>query len=238
MYNRIKQKLGFCLMGSVMVMSAPCLQAAMSYGTSAVAASSHMRSVVKIDPQTGRLVRIVIGPPGSRARKIDPAMKTLVEQTAHDMKIDPALVQSVIEVESNYDPYAVSNKGAQGLMQLMPATAKRFGVKNSFDPKENIEAGVQYLKFLQNKFQDERLAIAAYNAGEGAVMKYNGVPPYRETRSYLEKVDRKLKAKSTIVVAQAQASDAAPDASIATEDQHPKLAQFIDAQGRLHITTQ
>ncbi|MGH9612100.1 MAG: lytic transglycosylase domain-containing protein, partial [Bryobacteraceae bacterium] len=143
MYNRIKQKLGFCLMGSVMVMSAPCVQAAMSYGTSAAAANGHVRSVVKIDPRTGRLVRIVIGPPGSRARKVDPAMKTLVEQTARDMKIDPALVQSVIEVESNYDPYAVSNKGAQGLMQLMPATAKRFGVKNSFDPKENIEAGVQ-----------------------------------------------------------------------------------------------
>jgi len=211
-------------------MIAPCLQAAMSYGT--------VRSVVKTDPRTGRLVRIVIGPPGSRAHKVDPAMKTLAEQTARDMKIDPALVQSVIEVESNYDPYAVSNKGAQGLMQLMPATAKRFGVKNSFDPKENIEAGVQYLKFLQNKFQDERLAIAAYNAGEGAVMKYNGVPPYRETRSYLEKVDRKLKAKSATVIAQARVPDAGPEASTAAEEQHPKLAQFVDAQGRLHITTQ
>lgn len=217
-------------MGSAMVMIAPCLQAAMSYGT--------VRSVVKTDPRTGRLVRIVIGPPGSRAHKVDPAMKTLAEQTARDMKIDPALVQSVIEVESNYDPYAVSNKGAQGLMQLMPATAKRFGVKNSFDPKENIEAGVQYLKFLQNKFQDERLAIAAYNAGEGAVMKYNGVPPYRETRSYLEKVDRKLKAKSATVIAQARVPDAGPEASTAAEEQHPKLAQFVDAQGRLHITTQ
>jgi len=211
-------------------MIAPCLQAAMSYGT--------VRSVVKTDPRTGRLVRIVIGPPGSRVHKVDPAMKTLAEQTARDMKIDPALVQSVIEVESNYDPYAVSNKGAQGLMQLMPATAKRFGVKNSFDPKENIEAGVQYLKFLQNKFQDERLAIAAYNAGEGAVMKYNGVPPYRETRSYLEKVDRKLKAKSATVIAQARVPDAGPEASTAAEEQHPKLAQFVDAQGRLHITTQ
>ncbi|HXF27932.1 MAG TPA: lytic transglycosylase domain-containing protein [Bryobacteraceae bacterium] len=217
-------------MGSAMVMIAPCLQAAMSYGT--------VRSVVKTDPRTGRLVRIVIGPPGSRVHKVDPAMKTLAEQTARDMKIDPALVQSVIEVESNYDPYAVSNKGAQGLMQLMPATAKRFGVKNSFDPKENIEAGVQYLKFLQNKFQDERLAIAAYNAGEGAVMKYNGVPPYRETRSYLEKVDRKLKAKSATVIAQARVPDAGPEASTAAEEQHPKLAQFVDAQGRLHITTQ
>ena len=225
-------------MGSAMLMSAPCLQAAMNYGTLATGAGGNVRSVVRTDPRTGRLVRIVIGPPGSRARKVDPAMRTLAEQTARDMKIDPALVQSVIEVESNYDPYAVSNKGAQGLMQLMPATAKRFGVKNSFDPKENIEAGVQYLKFLQNKFQDERLAIAAYNAGEGAVMKYNGVPPYRETRSYLEKVDRKLKAKSTAMIAQAQVPDAAPEVSTAAEERHPKLAQFIDAQGRLHITTQ
>lgn len=225
-------------MGSVMVMIAPCLQAAMSYGNLSATGLVHVKSVVRIDPRTGRLVRIVIGPPGSRVHKVDPAMKTLAEQTARDMKIDPALVQSVIEVESNYDPYAVSNKGAQGLMQLMPATAKRFGVKNSFDPKENIEAGVQYLKFLQNKFQDERLAIAAYNAGEGAVMKYNGVPPYRETRSYLEKVDRKLKAKSATVIAQARVPDAGPEASTAAEEQHPKLAQFVDAQGRLHITTQ
>ena len=219
-----------------MAMTAPKLQAAMNYGNLAAAAGSgHVRSVVKTDPRTGRLIRIVIAPPGARAREMSPAMKGLVEQTARDMKIDPALVQSVIEVESNYDPYAVSNKGAQGLMQLMPATAKRFGVKNSFDPKENIEAGVEYLKFLQNKFQDERLAIAAYNAGEGAVMKYNGVPPYRETQSYVEKVDRKLKAKSAAVVAEAEAPAAGPDAA---EEQHPKLAQFVDAQGRLHITTQ
>src|SRR5260370_34884301 len=78
-------------------------------------------------------------------------------------------------------------------MQLMPATARRFGVKNSFDAKQNIEGGVRYLKFLQQTFQDDRLALAAYNAGEGAVAKYGNVPPYRETQNYLQSVTLQLK---------------------------------------------
>ena len=104
-------------------------------------------------------------------------------------RVSPALVLAVISVESSGRPAAVSTAGAQGLMQLMPATAARFGVTNAFQPKENIRGGVAYLDFLLGKFgYDPILAIAAYNAGEGAVMRNGGVPPFAETRDYVPKV--------------------------------------------------
>jgi soluble lytic murein transglycosylase len=99
------------------------------------------------------------------------------------------LVRAVIQVESEFDNLAVSSKGAQGLMQLMPFTARRFGVFDAFDPRQNIFGGVRYLRFLLDLFQgDVVLALAAYNAGENAVLRYKGVPPYRETRGYVQKV--------------------------------------------------
>src|SRR5579862_8659819 len=132
-------------------------------------------SVVRVDARTGRLVRSIVVQPRSAsqlAAGTSPQVRAMVEETAKNLEVSPLLVDSVIQVESNYNPYAVSPKGAQGLMQLMPATARRFGVTNSFDAKQNIEGGVRYLKFLQDTFKDDRLAIAAYNAGEGAVTKY------------------------------------------------------------------
>ena len=128
--------------------------------------------------------------PGQRDDTVT-GVRGLVDEAAKNFDVNPLLVDSVIQVESNYNPFAVSPKGAQGLMQLMPATARRFGVTDSFDPKQNIEAGVRYLKFLQDTFQDDRLAIAAYNAGEKAVAKYGDVPPYPETVSYVAKVGKK-----------------------------------------------
>ena len=106
----------------------------------------------------------------------------------HGVRAD--LVRAVIQAESGFDPAARSIKGAMGLMQLMPATAVAYGVRNPFDPAENIRAGVAYLKRLLEKyFQKEELALAAYNAGPGAVEKYGGVvPPYRETRNYVAKI--------------------------------------------------
>lgn len=105
----------------------------------------------------------------------------------HDVHVD--LVRAIIQVESDYDHLAVSSKGAQGLMQLMPDTARRFGVADSFDPRDNIFGGVKYLRFLLDLFGgDLALVAAAYNAGENAVLRYDGVPPYRETRGYVEKV--------------------------------------------------
>jgi soluble lytic murein transglycosylase-like protein len=103
--------------------------------------------------------------------------------------VDPAFVRAIIHAESAFNPAARSRKGAQGLMQLMPTTAGQYGVSNAFDAEQNIRAGVQHLAGLLKSFNgDEKLAAAAYNAGEGAVRKYNGVPPYDETRVYAERV--------------------------------------------------
>jgi hypothetical protein len=101
--------------------------------------------------------------------------------------VDPMLVRALIQVESNYKARAKSNKGAMGLMQLMPSTAREYNVRNPYDPKANIAAGVKHLKSLIDRFGVE-MALAAYNAGEGAVRKFNGIPPYRETRNYVSRI--------------------------------------------------
>ncbi|MEP6569497.1 MAG: lytic transglycosylase domain-containing protein [Acidobacteriota bacterium] len=103
--------------------------------------------------------------------------------------VDPRFIHAVIKQESKYDPKAISYVGAQGLMQMMPATAKRFGLKDPFDAAANVEAGTKYLKWLLKRFNgDVSLALAGYNAGEGAVDKYKGVPPYSETQTYVKKI--------------------------------------------------
>ncbi|NCC23850.1 MAG: lytic transglycosylase [Deltaproteobacteria bacterium] len=104
----------------------------------------------------------------------------------HDL--DEALVHAVIEVESGYRSDAVSSAGAQGLMQIMPDTQKDLGLKRPFDPEENIDAGIRYLKMMLTKFQDIPLALAAYNAGPTNVEKYRGIPPFQETKNYVKKV--------------------------------------------------
>jgi hypothetical protein len=109
--------------------------------------------------------------------------------------VNPALVAAVMRVESAYQVRALSHKGARGLMQLMPATAARFGVapEELYDPQRNLEAGVRYLRFLVDRFGDDPVRVlAAYNAGEGAVTRHGGVPPYRETRDYVRKLVRML----------------------------------------------
>jgi Transglycosylase SLT domain len=102
--------------------------------------------------------------------------------------VDPLLVRALIQVESNYQARARSRKGAMGLMQLMPSTARVYNVRNPFDPRANIEAGIKHLKSLIDRFGRLELGLAAYNAGEGAVTKFNGVPPYRETRNYVSRI--------------------------------------------------
>jgi len=126
-------------------------------------------------------------PPTSR---LTPAnIAELIEAFAAEHGIDSALIRAVIQVESNFNRKAVSRKGAQGLMQLMPSTIWRLSVGDAFDPHENIGAGVRYLRQLLEQFQgDLTLALAAYNAGEKAVLRYRGVPPYQETRDYVTKV--------------------------------------------------
>ena len=113
----------------------------------------------------------------------------LIESVALKHGVDPELVHAVVQAESNYRADAKSHVGARGLMQVMPSTAKEFGIRNLYDPHNNLEAGVQYLKFLLVRFPgDLKRAIAAYNAGPGAVAKYQGIPPYRETQQYVKKV--------------------------------------------------
>ncbi len=118
----------------------------------------------------------------------------IIVDAARQFDVDAALVSAVIKAESDYNPRIVSHKGARGLMQLMPATAKRFGVTNSFDPRENIYGGTRYLRWLLKKFDGNAdLAVAAYNAGEGNVWKYDGVPPFRETVNYINRIAKHIR---------------------------------------------
>ena len=120
--------------------------------------------------------------------------QTIVE-AAKKFDVDAALVSAVIKAESDFNPREISNKGARGLMQLMPSTAARFGVTNSFDPVANIYGGVRYLRWLLETFNGNAdLAVAAYNAGEGNVWKYNGVPPFRETINYINRIAKNIRA--------------------------------------------
>ena len=113
----------------------------------------------------------------------------IIASAAEAHGVDPMLVRALIQVESGYRPRARSPRGAMGLMQLMPSTAREYNVRHPFEPKANIEAGITHLKTLIDRFGDDvGLALAAYNAGPGAVEKFNGIPPYRETRSYVSRI--------------------------------------------------
>jgi len=148
------------------------------------------------------------------------AISQLVENTADRMQVDPKLVQAVIQVESGYNPRAVSSKGARGLMQLMPATAERFGVQNSFNPRQNIEGGVTYLRYLLDLFGGNvPLSVAAYNAGEHDVQRNGGIPPYAETVHYVQRVTRLYGSQGVV---------ASP--------QKPAIYRTVDEHGVVHYT--
>jgi len=141
-----------------------------------------------------RIVRTVRGyvPASSRAknyRRNRRRYAPLIDRVARRLHLDRALVHAVVHVESAYDPRAVSRKGAVGLMQLMPATARRYGVRDRYDPRQNVSGGARYLRDLLYQFRNVVLALAAYNAGENAVRRArNRVPPFTETRRYVRKV--------------------------------------------------
>ena len=143
----------------------------------------------------------------------------LIEQAANQHKVDPELVRAIVRVESNFNPKAVSSKGARGLMQLIPGTARRFGVRDSFDPEANLDGGIRYLKYLLGLFDgDLRLSLAAYNAGENVVGRVRGVPAFPETRDYLRKI------------AQIYPFEQASRIS------SPGIAKFIDGKGVVHFS--
>jgi soluble lytic murein transglycosylase-like protein len=201
--------------------------------------------VVRSDAHTGRLVRSMAKPARATVQKAAPqielpveaqdaplAFAGMVDRIAEQHEVDRDLVHSVIRVESNYNPLAVSSKGALGLMQLVPSTARRFGVSDTFNPAENVEGGVRYLKYLLDHYNgDRRLALAAYNAGEGTVQRYGGVPPYPETRSYVFRVGKALgEIKEAKKVRMA---DATPEPS----DGFNPVRTFMDAMGRMYYKT-
>lgn len=232
------------------------------------ASATRKVTTVAVDPDTGKLVRIRPGAnPGAKtsratisrriARAKEAAKQTpdvdkseihgLIDETAKRHGVDPALVHSVIRVESNYQQKAISPKGAQGLMQLIPETAERYGVANAFEPSQNLEGGVRYLKYLTDRFGgDLRLALAAYNAGEGAVDRFGGVPPYRETQQYVTKVTGELRARGRQVPgALAESAPVADPVEVAGAEtgvapvmKRPvSLRAYTDENGRLHIET-
>jgi soluble lytic murein transglycosylase-like protein len=151
------------------------------------------RRRVRVISLVGSLLFLVLSSQAtSRLEDLKARYDPLIKKQAAKHGLPADLVHAVIKVESNYNQFAVSDKGALGLMQLMPETAMKYGVMNVFDPEQNIEGGVKYLKDLVKLYKGDRnLVLAAYNAGQQAVQKHNGVPPYPETRNYLKKVEYK-----------------------------------------------
>ncbi len=156
--------------------------------------------------------------PAQRARRLSnrfvpiPSadISVAIDRHSDAQQIDPRLVRAVIQVESGYNHRARSNKGAMGLMQLMPGTASQMRVRNAYDPDENVRGGTQYLRKMIDRFGRLDLAVAAYNAGPGAVEKYKGIPPYRETKDYVRRVfalyQGEQAGKPTLSIAPAAAS--------------------------------
>jgi hypothetical protein len=215
--------------------------------------STRTTLVVKADNRSGRLVRsVIVAPkvviPGEPDRP-EPApavqatnsLSDMIDSIAAKHDVEGPLVHSVIKAESNYNPLAVSPKGAQGLMQLIPSTAKRFGVSNTFNAEQNIEGGVKYLKFLMELYHNDYVkVIAAYNAGEAAVTKYGGIPPYAETRNYVYQVGKNLQTARKV----AEVKNAAPkpeepkQAATTNPDQPHSIQAVIGPDGKLYYKTQ
>jgi hypothetical protein len=142
-------------------------------------------------PRDSRYHRLPDPKPGSVPRLQAPQRAEydgLIGLTAREHEVEPALVKAVIAAESNFDPEAVSRKGAQGLMQLMPVTATTLGVEDPLRPTENVRGGTRYLRLMLDRYGDLERAVAAYNAGPAAVDRYGGIPPYRETQDYVRRV--------------------------------------------------
>jgi len=151
------------------------------------------------------------------------AFDDIIEKCAGDYKLDPQLIRSIIATESGFNHKAVSPKGARGLMQLMPATAQRLGVRNSFDPEENIRGGVKHFRSLMDSFANNLdLSLAAYNAGENLVRRLGRIPDFKETKEYVESVKRKY------------VRNDAPQLPV--EEQPPVLYRYVDELGVLHLT--
>lgn len=157
------------------------------------------REVVPVEPVNSPLKRVKDQERETYWRSLAGVYAELVAETSAKYSLEPALLAAVGQTESRFDTYAVSHAGACGLLQLMPDTADRFRVKDVFDPAQNIDGGARYLRWLLDRFDgDLEHALAGYNAGEGAVDRYGGIPPYRETQKYVRDVLRHLRAGRTL----------------------------------------
>jgi len=144
-----------------------------------------------LPPRDTRYQPMKLRDPYARALESAPKHRgydEMIGLTAREQRVQPALVKAVIAAESSFDPAAVSRKGAQGLMQLMPATARDLGVDDPLEPKDNVRGGTRYLRSMLDRYGDLSRALAAYNAGPTAVDRYGGIPPYRETQDYVNRV--------------------------------------------------
>ncbi len=200
-----------------------------------------LTSVVRADPHSGKLVRVML--PAEKAPELKtpdpgilaPGILAAVDEAAAEHELPAELIRSVIQVESNYNPFAVSPKGALGIMQLIPETARRFGVSDAFDPVENIRGGTKYLKYLLNLYHgDYGLALAAYNAGEGAVAKHGGAPPYPETRKYVESVQKQFTAAVKNRTGKPAPRNSAVEASTA---QYNQIHEIMEPDGSVRYVS-
>jgi hypothetical protein len=221
----------------------------------------HFTSVVRSDQRTGKLVRSMIVSPKAVAEQriaetVVPAhvlgtdtpvaapeptsypagIDEAVERIAAEHSLPPQLIHSVIKVESNYNPRAISNKGALGLMQLIPSTARRFGVADVFNPIQNIQGGAKYLRYLLDLFDGSYpLALAAYNAGEAAVVRYGGIPPFAETQNYVVLVRKHLEQAKKEAAAKAAAKPAPVIEAAQTGPAH--VVEEVQADGTVRYVS-
>ena len=199
--------------------------------------------IVALVDEQGRKIYINTGDPTPRAgawadRSFSPnasnssalpfaVVHHLVQQSANRFQVDPQLIHAIIQVESEYNPNAVSRKGAMGLMQLIPSTAQRFGVANPFDPQQNIEGGVTYLKYLLDLFEGNvPLSVAAYNAGESSVLRRGEIPRFTETRAYVRKVTTLYNSPWPPIAYKPKSK----------EPYKAPIYRYVDAQGVVHYT--
>lgn len=178
---------------------------------------------INADPANTQSDSAQADPAATNPARID----SIIDRVSSHYQVDPKLVHALIRVESNYDPSAVSSKGAMGLMQLIPATAHRFGVRNPFDPRQNVQGGVSYLKYLLHLFGGNLpLSLAAYNAGEERVIRSGGIPAIPETEHYVRAITHLYHSKNV-----GSAGAAAPAAGGIAP-----IVRYVDSQGVIHFT--
>jgi len=226
MRNRQQSKISALIAACGLILAAILLCPSLSQASNIVAITKPDGRIVYVNADTPlaptRAWQFTDAPSPSLLR-----IDSIVRRVAKRNQIDPKLVRAIIQAESDYDPRAVSSKGAMGLMQLIPSTAQRFGVWDPFDPKQNIEGGVSYLKYLLKLFGGNLpLSLAAYNAGENTVIRSGGIPAIPETEHYVREVTHLYHSPASDSVGELgpPANGAAP------------IYQYVDSSGVIHFT--